>query len=450
MKRRWKLTRRGFVRSVAAAGAGAAALPLLTSGGKTASAANGFPNRFIVFFSPNGSIPNEWRPDGGETDFTMRRILAPLEPYREHLLILDGLDMRSTSSGPGDGHQKGMGHMLTGRELLPGDTGGGCDSCAPVSWASGISVDQEIANQIAGDTAFRSLELGVRNGNSSNVWTRMCYRGASEPLPPEDDPYAVFERVFGELTGDPFGLERRRAMRQSVVDYLNQDYSDLQSRVSREDALRMEQHIEGIRDIERRLTSGTLGASCVAPELGSRIDIGDIDNMPAVGRMQMDMATMALACDLTRVVSLQWTKSVGGAASPWLGISDGHHSLSHEGDGNTDAVEKLVQINTWYAEQFGYLLQQLQSIPEGDGTLLDNTCVIWVNELGKGNSHTRNDLPIVMAGSAGGYFRTGRCLRYDDTPHNDLLVTLTNAYGVEQETFGDPRFCNGPLTELLV
>jgi len=432
---------------MAAAGAGAAALPLLTSGGSRA--ANGFPDRFIVFFSPNGTIPNEWRPDGGETDFTLRRILAPLERHRDKLLILDGLDMRSTSAGPGDGHQKGMGHMLTGRELLPGDVGGGCDSCAPVSWASGISVDQQIANQIAGDTAFRSLELGVRCGNSSNVWTRMSYRGASEPLPPEDDPYAVFERVFGELTGDPFGLERRLAMRQSVVDYLHQDYGDLQSRVAREDSLRMEQHIDGIRDIERRLSSGALGASCVAPDLGGRIDTGDSDNMPAVGQMQMDMTAMALACDLTRVVSIQWTKSVGGAPSPWLGISDGHHGISHEGDGNADAVEKLVQINTWYAEQYAYLLDQLASIPEGDGTLLDNTCVLWINELGKGNSHTRNDVPIVLGGSAGGYFRTGRCLRYDDTPHNDLLVTLTNAYGVEQDTFGDTRFCNGPLPELL-
>jgi hypothetical protein len=449
MKRRFQLTRRGFVKGLAAAGAGAAAMPLLTSGGAT-RAANGFPNRFMVFFSPNGTIPNEWRPDGGETDFTMRRILAPLEAHREHLLILDGLDMRSTSAGPGDGHQKGMGHMLTGRELLPGDTGGGCDTCAPVSWASGISVDQQIANQIAGDTAFRSLELGVRNGNSSNVWTRMSYRGASEPLPPEDDPYAVFERVFGDLGEDPFGLERRRAMRQSVVDYLHQDYGELSSRVAREDALKMEQHIEGIRDIERRLTSGNLGASCVAPDLGTRIDLGEIENMPAIGRMQMDMATMALACDLTRVVSLQWTNSVGGAASPWLDISDGHHALSHEGDSNTDAVDKLVRINTWYAEQFGYLIEQLASIPEGDGTLLDNTCILWINELGKGNSHTRNDVPIVMAGSAGGALRTGRCLRYGDKPHNDLLLTLTNVYGVEQDTFGDARYCNGPMNDLLV
>lgn len=448
MKKRFALTRRGFLRSATAAGVGAAALPFLTSG--ASHAAEGFPKRFIVFFSPNGTIPSEWSPDGGETDFTLRRILAPLEAHREKLLILDGLDMRSTSEGPGDGHQKGMGHMLTGRELLPGDVGGGCDSCAAVSWASGISVDQQIANHIAGDTAFRSLELGVRNGNSSNVWTRMSYRGASEPLPPEDDPYAVFDRVFGGLTGDRFGIERRQAMRQSVVDYLHQDFGDLQARVAREDALRMEQHIDGIRAIERRLTTGALGASCVAPDLGERIDTSAIDNMPAVGRMQMDMAAMALACDLTRVVSLQWTKSVGGSSAPWLGISDGHHGLSHEGDSNADAVDKLVRINTWYAEQFAYLVDQLDSIPEGDGTLLDNTCVIWVNELGKGNSHTRNNVPIVMAGGAGGSFRTGRCLRYETKSHNDLLVTLTNAYGIEQDTFGDPRYCDGPMSELLV
>ena len=399
--------RREFLRNLgigAGVGLGAMSLPFLRAG--SSSAADGFPQRFVVFFSPNGSIRENWRPSGGETDFTLSTILEPLAPHRNDLLILDGIDMRSTREGPGDGHQKGMGHMLTGDVLLPGDTGGGCDSCPPVSWASNISIDQHIANLVGDGTRFRSIELGAKNGGNANVWTRMSYRGASEPLPPDDDPYNVFERVFGDLDADPFGLERRLE------------------------------------------TAGSLGAACEAPTMGARIDHDATENYPQVLQLQMDQAVMAMACDLTRVVSLQWSNSVGQVASPWLGIDDRHHDLSHEGDSNTSAIDKLTRINRWYAEQFAYLLDKLKSIPEGDGTMLDNTCVLWCNELGRGNSHTRNDLPIVMAGSAGGYFRTGRYLSYDEKAHNDLLLTLAHAYGSDRSTFGMAEYNTGPMTEL--
>ncbi|MCA9581817.1 MAG: DUF1552 domain-containing protein, partial [Myxococcales bacterium] len=180
---------------------------------------------------------------------------------------------------------------------------------------------------------------------------------------------------------------------------------------------------------------------------------GDVDlkadaNAPAIGKMQMDILVMALACDMTRVGSIQWDNSVGGMTFPHLGITDGHHHFSHFPDTDADAVEKLVRINTWYAEQFAYLLGKMRDVKEGDGTLLDNTCVIWVNELARGNYHDRLNMPFLLAGSAGNHFRTGRFLKRDDSPHNDLYVSLANAYGIETNTFGDPRFCTGPLSGL--
>jgi hypothetical protein len=443
-------TRRQFLRDLgigAGVGLGAASLPLLRSG--TSKAAGEFPQRFVVFFTPNGTIRENWTPSGGETDFTLSTILEPLAAFRDQLIVLDGLDMKP-NTGPGDGHQMGMGHMLTGVELLPGDTMGGCDSCPPVSWANGISIDQAIANQIGEGTRFRSLELGVRVGGSANVWTRMCYRAASEPLPPDSDPYSVFERVFGELDADPFGLERRRELRRSVVDFVNDDFTRIRSRLGGSDLERFQSHVEGVAEIERRLTtSGTLGAACEAPMMGERLDVRATDNYPTIGQLQMDQLAMALACDLTRVGSIQWTNSVGQVAFPWLGIPEQHHDLSHEGDSNTAVIDKLTRINRWYSEQLAYLLDKLAAIPEGEGTLLDNTCVMWINELGRGNSHTRNNIPIVLAGGAGGALRTGRSLSFADKSHCDLLTTLGQAYGLGVTSFGDPRHNSGAMTGLL-
>lgn len=445
MSSKKRLGRRTFAKTL---GLSALALPFLRA--LPSQAQVDAPKRFIFMFSPNGTVPDAWGADGGERDFTLRRILAPLESFREQLLVLEGVDQRSAREGPGDGHQTGMGHLLTGRVLLPGDTMGGCDSCPPASWASGISVDQRIANHVGDGTRFRSLELGVKVGRAANVWSRMSYQGAAQPLPPEDDPYAVYDRVFGDLVADPFGLERRRALRQSVLDFVQEDFSRLRANLGRADRDVLDSHAEAVRDIERRLDSpGAVGAACAAPTMGERLDKDATENYPAVGRLQMDLLVMAMACDLTRVGTLQWSRSVGGVPSPWLGIEDRHHDLSHEGDGNSDAKEKLVRINTWYAEQYAYLLGRLASIPEGEGSMLDNTLVLWGNELGKGNSHTRNDIPFVLGGNVDGHFSTGRFLRFEARPHNDLLTTVAQAYGVEDETFGAPEFNTGPISELL-
>lgn len=442
------LSRRTLLRGL---GGVAIGLPFLHAMERPAAAAP-FPKRFIVFFSANGTIPSSWNPTGGETDFALSPILAPLEPHKQDLLVLQGIDMEAAHHGPGDGHQTGMGTMLTGTELLVGTEFCEADCSDPsktVGWGGGPSVDQVIASQVGQTSKFKSLEFGVQV-QSASIWSRMCYLDADQPIPPEDDPLAAFDRIFGELGADPFGLQKIRAQRHSVLDAVIDDFEALNARVGGDDRKKLDNHLTAIREIEKRLDAGgQLGGSCQLPDLGS--PIGDIyadENLPAIGKLQMDQLVMSLACDLTRVASIQWSTSVSNKVFSWLGITTGHHDLSHEGDTNANAQAQIVQINTWYAEQLAYLIAALKAVPEGDGTLLDNTVILWCNELGIGNAHSRTDMPYVLAGSCGGYFDTGRYLVFDDRNHNDLLVSLCNAMDVGVTTFGNPAYCAGPLPGL--
>jgi hypothetical protein len=444
------LSRRTLLRG--AAGGVAIGLPWLAAmAGK--SSAGGFPKRLVVFFSANGTIPEAWTPSGGETDFVLGEILGPLEPFREKVLILDNIDNQVANVSDGDGHQTGMGCMLTGRQLLPGSEfcEGDCsDPSNTIGWGGGISVDQHVANKISEEaiTKFRSLEFGVQV-QSNTVWSRMSYLGPDQPVPARDDPWQNFTDIFADLGADPFGLQQLVQKRHSVLDVVIPQYESLRSRVGGEDRIKLEQHLDAIREIEKRLdVVNQLGGSCQLPVVGDPTDVFAEENFPLIGQLQMDMLAMSLACDLTRVASIQWHHSVSNKHFSWLGISEGHHDLSHEGDENQDARNKLVQINKWYAEQFAYLVGKLDAIPEGTGTMLDNTVVLWCNELGKGNSHSRNDEPFVLAGSCGGYFQTGRYLQYDGDSHCDLLLSLVHAMGYEDASFGDPNYCSGPLPGL--
>ncbi len=437
-----RFDRRSFLRG-AAAGSAVLTLPFLRSLDARAQDFD-FPKRFIVFFTANGSIHENWVPQGSETDFDLSTILKPLEPFKDKLLILDQVDMVSSNSGPGDGHQRGMGHMLTATELLEGDFIGGGDNTSS-GWAGGISVDQRIAQHLG----VESLDLGVQV-KSKNIWTRMSYDGADKPRDPLEDPYAVYDKIFGNLVSDPAELEKIRLQRQSVLDYVKEDIAKLEKRISAQDKPKLEAHLAAVQSVEKKLDpKGQLGAFCGPVDLGNKIDPMAGANYPAVGELMMDMAALALACDYTRVVGLQWSKSVSNVQFSWLDIPEGHHDLSHEGNDNGDAINKITKINVWYAERFAYLLGKLAAIPEGDGSLLDNTCILWCNELGRGNSHTRADVPWVLAGSAGGYFKTGRYLKFPDkTPHNKLHVSLCNAFGIDTDTFGNPEFGTGPLNGL--
>ncbi len=459
MNARRALSRR---KALGALGAAAAAVPPLEARGFGQPAGNvgvgKAPRRLVVFYTPNGTVGPEWRPRGTETSFTFGRILKPLEPLRGKLLVLGGVDMALADSGFGSHHTRGIGGLLTGREILKGTF----TSAGPptAGWASGISLDQHVAKTVGAATRFRSLELGVRVVDAE-VRGRISYLGPSQPLPPMDDPYAVFDRLFATAkpaAGGTMG-DRLRADRRSVVDFLEGELAAVRRQVGAEDHARLEAHLESVREIERRLTTPTApvttagGAACAPPMVGPRLDVAATENLPAVGKLQMDLLAAALACDLTRVATLQWTHAESNQSFPWLDVRDFHHVLSHAGDGDADAQEKLVKINVWYAEQLRYLLDRLSSYKEGDRTLLDNTVVLWAIEVGKGNTHAHRDLPFLLAGSCGGHFKTGRFVDYRagraaGRPHNDLLVSLANAMELPDTTFGDPAHCTGPLPGL--
>ena len=407
------------------------------------------PQRIIFMFTPNGTIAKNFWPVG--SDPSASPILKPLAAYKDNLLVVKGLDMLAAMEGPGDAHQKGVGACLTGTTLQPGSFKG--DAGTSAGWANGPSVDQAIAKVIGKDTAFPSLELGVQV-DGSDVWSRLAYGGAAMPLPPENSPYAAYARVFADANSDPSAAALRDAKRKAVLQRLKQDYTKLSSRLGTEEQQRLQNHLLSLSDLEQRLGRGAivLGGKCAKPDQGTPVDdVMKVANMPAVGKLQMDLITAAFACDATRVVTLMWTQSRANPVYSWVdpAIREGHHTLAHKGDEDTVKVGQTTELNTWFAKQLAYLADRLKSIPEGNGTLLDNTLIVWLNEQNKGNNHDRHDIPTVILGSAGGKLKTGRFVTVTpSTGHNRLLVTLQNVMGVQGSTFGDAKYGSGALGEI--
>ena len=434
------LSRRSVLRGV---GTASIALPLLEIMGGWDGPAP-LPKRFVVFWTPNGTVLENWRPTGSENQFTLSPILKALEPHQKDIVVLDGVDEISAYDGPGDAHQKATGQGLTGTQLQEGDFKGADGTSA--GWGNGISVDQAIANVVVAQTKFSSLEFGV-NVYGANVGSRISYRGPAQPIPPENDPVAGFTRMFDGFAADPDAALRRIAERKIVLDAVGADYQKLLPKVGAADRIKLQAHLDAVRDIEMRLGSeGVVGGACMKPELGQVPKPTEIANTPVIGKLQMDLLAMALACDLTRVASIMWTNSATAKPFPWLDIPEGHHELAHRGDEDVDARMKLTKINTWYAEQFAYLVAKLKSMPEGEGSVLDNTLILWVNEHQKGNNHDRDQIPYVMAGGCGGAVKTGRWLQVPGkVSHNDLFVGCMNAMGIPVKTFGNPEYCTGAL-----
>jgi Protein of unknown function (DUF1552) len=409
----------------------------------------GFPKRFVFVYTPNGNYEPPTEDFSGQW--------SVLSPIRPKLSVVTGLDLAAQDLPPGEPHQQGMA-LLTGRGLNPGDMVGGDGSHA--GWASGISLDQELAKEIGGMTIRPTFNLGVQSTmyGGTEVRTVLSYLGSDTPVANETSPYNVYNDVFSQLTADPAGAEKLRARRKSVIDVVGRQYVDLSKKLSKDDKAKLEQHLTSVRDVEMRLDNpgGVLGGACQMPGIGSPIDLNDPANFGIVGQLHMDLLVMALACDLTRVCTLQWSAATNNRPYPFLTyegqpIQGDDHALGHMSDTDTVAWAKLFIIRRWYLEQFLYLIQKLDAIPEGEGTMLDNTVVVLGSEITRGNTHSHLDAPFLIAGSAGGYLKTGQFLRYDGTkPHNNLLVTVLNAMGVEATTFGDPAYCTGDLPELVV
>ena len=432
-------TRRDFLRHL---GVSSASLPFL-AGLPSFAALNptGQKKRFIVMFSPNGTVPDQfWPKDGGK--LSSSPILSPLVPFENQTLVLKGISNRV--GGDGDRHMRGMSCLLTGARLHPGNIQGGSDS--PAGWASAISIDQEIRNFLqkneASRTRFGSLEVGVAVPDRADPWTRMSYAGSNQPPAPLDDPYEMLDNLYGQ--------SKDRETYASILDSLGSDLDKVSKKLGAEDRQLLEQHMTLVREMELEMKASSKETELVhpEPELDPNIELVN-DNTPQLARMQMDLLVNAMANDMARVGSLQFMRSVGQARMRWLEVEEGHHSLSHEPDKNQDAQNKLQKINIWFAQQLAYLAGKLRETPEnnGEGNMLDHTTIVWVNELGKGNTHTLDDLPIVIVGGGSG-FKSGFHDLGEKVPHNRLLLSLAQSMGHDLQSFGEEQWCEGGALSL--
>lgn len=446
-------TRRQILRDLRDLGVSALALPFLS--GLPSLYGDTIPTlrkqRLVLVFSPNGTVPSRFWPDQTGKGFECTPILKPLEPYRERMLIMKGISNKIR--GDGDSHMRGMSCLLTADELFPGNIQGG--SHTPAGWAKGISIDQELKRFLQSRpetrTRFGSLEFGVAVPDRADPWTRMCYAGPNKPLAPISDPEQILSKLYGDT--------KNRENLASIVDGVKEDLRRVAKRLSPEDKAVLEDHLALVRDMERELAAaaGQEELEHPMPEIDPDIELVN-DNTPRISRMQIDLLVNAMANDMTRIATLQFMRSVGQARMNWLGVEEGHHTLSHEPDKNEAAQEKLQKINAWFAGELAYLVKRLAETPEpGTGeTMLDNTLVIWLNELGKGSSHTLNDIPFLAIGGAPG-FRMGRFLDFSRkeerengemkvvgrVPHNRLWLAVAKSMGHELETFGLQSLCDG-------
>ncbi len=452
------------------AGGAALALPLLNDvfperGARAATPA--FPKRFVVVFTPNGTLPSAFFGPGDPNNLVLGDILAPLAPHKNELLVLDNLDSEASRQASGDPHGVGVGCLLSGRKLLTGAEAQGMSSGG---WSSGISIDQYIAAEVGKTTKLRSLDLAGKN-IAGSLFSRLSYADSAQPVTPEADPQRAFDRVFGQ-TGDPATIARRRALRTSILDEVTGELDTLAGKLSAADKQKVQAHAAALRDLEMRLQRDvTLGGVCVPPmrpdvTQSAPVDFSPYDpnnaghevinaandvTFPKIIKAQFETMARSLACDVTRVATLMATPSRSDVVMTWLGINKAHHEASHIGEMYPEAIDLLTRINSWYAQQISDFITTLKSIPEGAGTLFDNTVILWCNELGMGGMHTHTRIPFLLAGKCGGYFKTGRYIQSPaGTFHNNLLASLSLAMDVPltNNKFGDPAFCTGPLSGL--
>jgi hypothetical protein len=437
------LHRRSFLKALTA-------LPVF---GSLRAAAQAAPKkRLLIFTTPNGTVMDELWPGVGSTTF--KSILAPLQALQRKVSVVRGLDSKGAIEGGGlPGHIPDFPALLTGRAPAPASDYG-------AALMEGISIDQHIANAVGAATRFKSKELGV--GGYSGGYNLLA-RAARQPLTPELSPYRAFTSLFsGVSTGpgvpDP-AVVLLHQNRKSLFDLVRGELTQLRCALGTEDQLAFDAHTAALRDLEKELTDPPAAPenTCVAPTLGAAVDTGAQANYPKLARLQMDVAAAAFACDLTRVITLQFHTGASNCVHTWASseVHGTHHGIGHNSEGvnasDADRRRWLISIENWFGQQFAYLVNKLESIPDGPGqTLLDNTAVVWAHEQTDGGSHQRTDMPFVIAGGCGGALQTGKNVQFSGgRAVNDLLITLANAMGVPTTTFGTPSYVTGPLTTLL-
>jgi hypothetical protein len=451
-------------------GAGAALspfLPLLNASGQEMV----FPKRLLLFYSPDGtaSIDDngaivDWKPQGTETAFTFHAIHAALEPYKAKIVVPTG--MRFSAGGAGQEHAFGMSGLWSGATLHPPGAGADFDggNGNRTGWGSGPSIDQTIAaasgpecpyqrtpTDAMQETPYRTLELGVQC-LAPHSMHRMIYKGDNQPIHPETNPRAVFDRLFSMPIDmpDPGAGMAATARRRAQLTTLMSQVERLRTRVGAEEYVKIDAHLEGLRVLERRLdTTPPTTTGCTPPTTAPAANTSTTRENSATFRAEctamMDMVSAAFACDLTRVASVQLSRGFSNVVLDWIGMTQGHHTVSHlDGDHRTE----LQAIDTWYTTQFAYMLQKLDSVREGNGTMLDNTLVVWGREMGT-TSHKMTPVHLIMAGGARGGLRTGRFIDRPREPHAKALVSICQLMGLEVNGVGDRDPNSGPLAGLV-
>ena len=445
--------RRRFLRGVLGGGAAVCiGLPTLdifvNSNGTALANGQSFPKRFGVFFWGNGVLPNRWVPTNTGPGWTPSDQLAPLAGVKDYINVVSGMNMKAKG---GRGHHDGTAGILSGAKFIEQSSG---DSFASTFGAP--SIDQVVAAQIGTTTRFKSLEVGVSKLVSDKEGTTLQYlshNGPDNANPPEYSPAALFNRIFGGGFQPPGGSgqddDPERARRRSVLDAVMEDAARLRTRLGTSDQARLDQHLEGVRALERQLspTTNSAGGACEVP--GKPTDPADRypELLAETNRPVSDLIAMALACDQTRVFSNMFSGSVGGTRYP--GTSQNHHSLTHFEGGSQPQVH---QATVFIMERFNELVLALKSIPEGDGTLLDNCCVLATTDTAFGRDHTEEDYPILVAGGGGGALRfPGTHYRSSNGENTSkVLLSLLHAMDINATEFGAGQGrVTSPLSAIL-
>ena len=429
------LPRRTFLRGLGAT----IALPLLDSmqPALARAAVSKAPMRLAFTYVPNGVTLADWTPAEAGRSFALTRILKPLEPFRDDLMVVSGLahqNGRALGDGPGD-HARAAASYLTG--VHPRKTAG-------ADIKNGISVDQVIAQHLASETRFPSIELGCDDsrtvgncdsGYSCAYTNSISWRSETMPMPPETNPRLVFERLFGADAGlDPETRARRMRSRRSILDLVQERTRALVSELGPSDRRKIDEYLHSVRDVERQIERAERDQRDVDPsiEKPSGIPIA----YDEYARLMFDMQILAFQADLTRVSTMMMGREGSLRTYPEIGVPDPHHPLTHHG-GKADWVAKVTKINEFHMALFAPFVEKLKATPDGDGTLLDHMTVVYGSGLADGDRHTHDDLPVLLVGRGAG-FGMGRHVVYaKETPMTNLYLTLADRMGVRPESIGD-------------
>ena len=430
------LPRRTFLKGLGTA----VALPMLDAmtPAFAGAAASGGPTRLAFIYVPNGVTLDQWTPAGVGRSFEFTRILKPLEPFRDRTMVLTGLAQQNANQlgdGPGD-HARAAACYLTG--VHPKKTAG-------ADIQAGISVDQIAAASIGTETRFPSIELGCDDsrtvgncdsGYSCAYTNSVSWRSPSSPMPPETNPRLAFERLFGGLDAglDAETRARRRRQRRSILDLVADRTTSLVSTLGPSDRRKIDEYLTSVREIERRIQVAEQDAREVTPdfEMPSGVPVAFAE----YASLMYDIQAVAFQADLTRVATLMIGREGSLRTYPEIGVPDPHHPLTHHRN-NPEWIEKITKVNTFHMELFAKFVGKLRAMPDGDGTVLDHSILVYGSGISDGDKHTHEDLPVLLVGGGGGIQGDRHVVYEPDTPMTNLYLTLLDRIGVRQESIGD-------------